>query len=144
MLGAATVVTAPSGGWLADRVGWRSTVVLSRLSLAAFAWPGFAWMAGPDGGVALLVVSFGLAAMSTVGTPAALCLVADAMPPGSRAAGLSVVYALGISLFGSASQPAATALLASTGDPRSPAWLLVGAGLIGAAAALAVPTRRDA
>ena len=144
VLGAATVATAPLGGWMADRVGWRPTVVASRLALAGLAWPGFAWMAGSDGGGALLVVAFGLAATSTVGTPAALCLIADAMPPRSRAAGLSIVYALGISLFGSATQPAATALLASTGDPRSPAWLLVGAGLIGAVATLAIPAREEA
>ena len=142
VLGAATVATAPLGGWLADHVGQRSAIVVSRLAVAAFAWPGFAWMAGSDSGTALLVVSFGLAAMSTIGTPSALCLIADIMPPRSRAAGLSFVYALGISLFGSATQPAATALLASTGDPRSPAWLLVGAGLIGAVAVLAIPARR--
>ena len=144
VLGGATVAMAPLGGWLADRSGHRTSVVISRLAIAAFAWPGFAWMAGSEGGTALLVVSFGLAAMSTIGTPSALCLIADALPPRSRAAGLSVVYALGISLFGSATQPAATALLASTGDARSPAWLLVGAGLIGAAAAFAIPAHGDA
>ena len=144
VLGAATVATAPIGGWLADRVGRRSAVIASRLGLAALAWPGFAWMAGAHGGAAPLAIAFGLAALSSVGTPAALCLIADAMPPRSRAAGVSIVYALGISLFGSATQPAATALLASTGDPRSPAWLLVGAGLIGAVATLVLPARADA
>ena len=137
-LGAATVGTAPLGGWMAERVGYRTAVVVSRLSLAALAWPGFAWMNAFEGGTALLAVAFVLAALSTIGTPAALCLIADAIPARSRAAGLSVVYALGISLFGSATQPAATALLALTGDARSPAWLLVSAGVIGAAAALSI------
>lgn len=143
LLGVATVATAPLGGWLADHVGQRRAVVISRLAIAASACPAFAWMAGSEGATSLLIVSFGLAAMSTIGTPSALCLIVEAMPPRSRAAGLSVVYALGISLFGGATQPAATALLRFTGDHRSPAWLLVGAGLIGAAAALAM-SRREA
>ncbi len=141
VLGAATVVTAPLGGWLADRVGQRRAVVASRLALAAFAWPAFRWMEVSDGASALLIVSFALAAMSTVGTPSALCLVVEAMPARSRVAGLSIVYALGISLFGGVTQPAAAALLRFTGDHRSPAWLIVGAGLVGAAAALVIPKR---
>ena len=57
----------------------------------------------------------------------------------ARATGLSLTYAFGISLFGGATQPAAVALLAWTGDPRSTAWLLVGAGVIGGVASLALP-----
>ena len=134
-LGAATAVTAPLAGWLADHVGARASVIWSRLLLAVFAWPAFVWLAD-GGGAALLVVSAGLAAASTIGTPGALCLVADAMPPASRVTGLSLSYALGISLFGGATQPAAVALMGWTGDARSPAWLLVGAGVVGAVAAL--------
>ena len=144
VLGVATVVTAPLGGWLADNVGQRWAVAVSRLTLAAVAWPAFVWVAGSEGASALLIVAFGLAAMSTIGTPSALCLIIEAMPPRSRAAGFSVVYALGISLFGGATQPAATALLRFTGDHRSPAWLLVVAGLVGSAAVLALPRREAA
>ena len=134
-LGLATAVTAPVAGWLADQVGARATVIWSRLLLAVLAWPAFLWLEG-GGGPALLVVSAGLAAASTIGTPGALCLVADAMPAASRASGLSLSYALGISVFGGATQPAAVALMGWTGDARSPAWLLVGAGVVGAVAAL--------
>ena len=137
-LGASTVATAPLGGWLSDRVGARTAVTWSRLALAVSGWPAFLWLVG-GGGTALLIVSAGLAAASTLGTPASLCLIADAIPPPSRATGVSLAYALGISLFGGATQPAAVALVAWTGDPRSTAWLLVGAGVIGTIAALALP-----
>ena len=142
-LGAATVATAPLGGWLSDRIGARAAVILSRLSLAAVAWPAFVWLMGDGGGAALLTVCAGLAAASTIGTPASLCLAAEAMPSAARATGLSLTYAFGISLFGGATQPAAVALLAWTGDPRSTAWLLVAAGAIGTTASLLLPKQPD-
>jgi hypothetical protein len=138
-LGVSTIVIAPLGGRLADRLGGRIAVVLSRLSLALLGWPAFMWLTGGGGSTALLAVSAGLAAASTLGTPAAFCLIADSVPPASHATGLALVYALGISLFGGATQPAAVALLAWTGDPRSTAWLLVGAGIIGTVATLLLP-----
>ncbi len=138
-LGVSTVVIAPLGGRLADRLGGRIAVVLSRLSLALLGWPAFMWLTGGGGSTALLAVSAGLAAASTLGTPATFCLIADSVRPASHATGLALVYALGISLFGGATQPAAVALLAWTGDPRSTAWLLVGAGIISMVATLLLP-----
>ena len=138
-LGVATVAFAPVGGWLADRYGRRVTLLASRLSLAAVAVPAFAWLSIARDGLALLVVSGGLAALSTLGAAAGLCLIIEGMPARSRALGLALVYTLGISLFGGTTQFAAAALIAWRGDLLAPAYILVVAGLVGAAAAYGLP-----
>lgn len=140
--GAATLAAAPLGGQLADRFGRRPALLASRLGMAALAVPAFAWLAGGGGTPALLVVSAGLSALNTVGAPAGLCMILEALPEGARATGLSIVYAIGVSLVGGLTQFAATALIAATGDPLSPAYLLAAAGLAGAAAAFGLPEVR--
>ncbi len=137
--GVATLFAAVPAGRLADRHGRRGAFLLSRLGFAALALPAFAWLAADRGAGTLLAVSAGLAALNTLGAPAGLCLILEAMPGRSRATGLALAYALGTGLFGGLTQLAATALIAWTGDPLSPAWLLVAAGLAGAAAVRALP-----
>lgn len=137
--GAATLVAAPLGGRAADRLGRRPVLVASRLGMAALAGPGFLWLAGGGGLPALLIVSGGLAAFNTFGSAAGLCMILESFPAGSRATGLGIVYALGVSLFGGLTQFAATGLTMATGDPLSPAYLLMGAGLAGIVAAFGLP-----
>ncbi|MBH0619265.1 hypothetical protein I3A86_24480, partial [Salmonella enterica] len=120
------------------RVGRRPVFLASRLGFAALAVPGFAWLAARGDAGALVAVSAGLAALNALGAPPGLCLIAEAMPGAARATGLALAYTIGSSLFGGLSQPAATALIGWTGDALSPAYLLVAAGLVGAAGSFAL------
>ncbi len=142
-LGAATMVFAPVGGRLADRYGRRVTLLASRLGLAAVAIPAFAWLSVGRDSLVLVIVSGGLAALSTLGAAAGLCLIIEGMPARSRALGLALVYTLGISLFAGTTQFAAAALIAWHGDLLTPAYILVVAGLVGAAATYGLPDAVD-
>lgn len=142
-LGVATMAFAPVGGRCADRYGRRNTLLASRLGLAIVALPLFAWLAADRIGLALLIVSGVLAALSTLGAAAGLCLIIEGMPERSRALGLALAYTLGISLFGSTTQVLAAALIAWTGDRLSPAFILIGASLAGAMAAFGLPEAKS-
>ena len=142
--GSTTLIAAPLGGRVADRFGRRPVLVASRLGMTALAGPAFLWLASGGGPLALLTVSGGLAAFNTFGSAAGLCMILESFPAGSRATGLGIVYAIGVSLFGGLTQFAATGLTIATGDPLSPAYLLAGAGLAGIAAAFGLPETAEA
>ena len=137
-LGAATLATAPLGGLLADLCGRRSTFLASRAALALAAVPAFAWLDAARDGPALLTVSAAIAALSTLGAPAGLCMVFESLPAGARSTGLAMAYALGISLFGGTTQAAVTALVALSGNLLWPGYYLAASSAIGAAAAFGV------
>ena len=142
-LGLSTMVFAPIGGGLADRYGRRRTLLASRLSLAVVAVPAFVWLSVGRDSLVLVIVSGGLAALSTLGAAAGLCLIIEGMPVRSRALCLALVYTLGISLFAGTTQFAAAALVAWNGDLLAPAYILVVAGLVGAAAAFGLADVAD-
>lgn len=141
--GATTLIVAPLAGRAADRFGRRPALIVSRFGMTALAGPAFLWLASGGGPPALLAVSGGLAALNTLGSAAALCMILESFPAGARATGLGIVYAIGVSLFGGLAQFAATGLTIATGDPLSPAYLLAGAGLAGIVAAFGLPEAEE-
>jgi len=67
---------------------------------------------------------------------AAMC---EVFPTNVRYSSLSLGYSVAVSIFGGTTPFIFTALLAATGNPLSPAFYLVVAGLAGLVAALAFP-----
>jgi len=73
---------------------------------------------------------------------ASLVLVPELLPRAIRATGVSIAYALGVSLFGGTTQFIVTWLLGATADPTSPAWYVTVTSLITLAAMWAMPESR--
>jgi Sugar (and other) transporter len=73
-----------------------------------------------------------------------LVVIPEILPASVRSAGLSVSYALGVTLFGSTAQPIVACLIHATGNPPSPAWFLILANVIGIATVLTIPETKDA
>jgi hypothetical protein len=61
------------------------------------------------------------------------------LPKSVRSSGLALTYALGVTLFGGTAQIVVTWLIHATGDPLSPAWYLVGSGIVGLIAVFMMP-----
>jgi nitrate/nitrite transporter NarK len=131
------------GGWLADRVGRRRVMLIPRIALAVLTWPAF-WLLStrPSAGTLYLVVVI-LAGLGAISAAASLVVIPELLPRRVRATGLSIAYALGVSLFGGTTQFIITYLIAVTGDPTSPAWYVTITSLITAAAMLALPETRN-
>jgi MHS family proline/betaine transporter-like MFS transporter len=67
---------------------------------------------------------------------AAMC---EIFPTSVRYSSLSLGYSVAVSIFGGTTPLIFTSLLAATGNPISPAFYIVAAGLVGVVAALTFP-----
>lgn len=141
--GLALLVGALIGGWLSDRYGRRSTMIWPRLLLTLTAWPLFLLLARTPSGGMLYLATTVLTVLTAIGSAASLIAIPELLPRSIRATGLSIAYAVGVSLFGGSTQFVITWLLKVTGDPTSPAWYVTGTSLITLAAMWAMPESRD-
>ena len=139
VLGLASFAFTLLGGWLADRYGRRPVMVIPRFAIVVVAIPAF-WIAvhrpGPTSIYAAVVL---LSALSSISTAAIIAAVPEALPRNVRSAGLSIVYAVSVSLFGGSAPLLVTKLIAATHDKVAPAYYLAATSLIGAIAAFLLP-----
>jgi len=121
--GATMLVAAPLAGLLSDRLGRRRPfVVASALASALLTYPAFWILSGIASVPATLVVVGLLIAANGFGAGSCLLLLLESFPSRVRATGLSLVYSVGVSVFGGFAQFVVTWLISITGDPISPAW----------------------
>ena len=141
-LGLASLGFTLLGGWLADRYGRRPVMVIPRVTIVLVAIPAF-WIAvhQPHPATIYTVVIL-LSALSSISTAAIIVAVPEALPRNVRSAGLSITYALSVSIFGGSAPWLVTKLIALTGDKVAPAYYLAATSLIGAVAAFKLPETR--
>jgi len=116
---------APFVGKLSDVVGRKTLIVWSRVALALLIYPGFLWLnASPTPTVLFVVLgvfSFGLVVQTVPG----ITMLPEMFPKAVRASGMSLVYSVGVALFGGFAPFISTWLLNATGSKLAPAWYLV-------------------
>ena len=141
--GFCTLVFSLLGGWLCDRFGRKPTMFWPRLAAAVLTVPAFMLLIAQPSALTLFAVSGFLAALTAVSGAASLVAIPELLPRGIRATGMSIAYAVGVSLFGGTTQFVITWLIGVTGNPSAPAWYVAGASVITALAMLAMPESRD-
>lgn len=134
---------ALAGGWLADRHGRRITMLWPRLLLTLTTWPMFFLLAGQPSAGMLYLATTVLTVLTAIGSTASLVAIPELLPRSIRSTGLSIAYAVGVSLFGGSTQFVITWLLKVTGDPTSPAWYVTVTSVITLAAMWVMPESRD-
>ena len=138
-LGLASVILPLLGGWLADRGGRRPIMIWPRLAIAIVAIPAFLWLREHPSAGPVYVVTFLMSALSSINAAAIIVAIPEALPREVRSAGLSIVYALSVSIFGGSTNYLVNKLIASTGDKLAPAYYLVGFSIVGTIAAFLLP-----
>jgi hypothetical protein len=68
-------------------------------------------------------------------------LLTQAFPKAVRSSGLSIAYAVSVTVFGGSTQLIIAWLIEALGDPLVPAWYQVGANILSMLAVLLVVTR---
>ncbi len=141
-LGLASVVFPLLGGVLADRAGRRPVMVWPRALIAVLAVPAFLWLVHAPSAVTVYAVTFLLSALSSVNAAAIIVAIPESLPRAVRSTGLSIVYALAVSIFGGSTNYVVNKLVAVSGDKLMPAYYLVAFSVLGTVAAWMLPETR--
>lgn len=125
VFGAVGFLIAPFVGKLADRYGRKRVIFWSRIVTLAVLLPCFQWlMAAPSSERLMLLVAL-FAVLVALQSAPAFTMLPELFPKAVRTTGMSVVYGLGISVFGGFAQFFVTWLLHVTGNAMAPAWFLM-------------------
>ena len=139
IVGLSGVICDPIGGWLSDRVGRKPVMIVPFVVLLLAIFPCF-WLLGQwRTGATLFGVCAVLASASTLATCVFLVTITESLPPRVRSAGLSLIYAVAISIFGGSTQFLVNWLTRISGNPLAPAWYMVGGVLVGLVAITLIP-----
>ena len=138
-LGLASIAFPLLGGWLADRIGRRPIMMWPRAAIVVLAVPAFAWLAHAPTAAAVYLVTFLMSALSSINAAAIIVAIPESLPRAVRSAGLSIVYALSVSIFGGSTNYVVNKLIALTGDRLAPAYYLVAFSVLGTIAAFLIP-----
>ena len=141
-LGAASVVFPLLGGWLADRIGRRPVMVWPRAAIVVLAVPAFAFLVHAPSAGNVYAITFLLSALSSLNAAAVIVGIPESLPRAVRSAGLSIVYAFSVTIFGGTTNYIVNKLIALTGDKLAPAYYLVAISVVGAVAAFLMPETR--
>ena len=140
--GLVTLVVAPIGGALSDRVGRKPVAFVAYLLILVLIYPAFLYInANPTLGALLTAVAF-LAALNAVGGATVIITLAEIFPVEVRATGMSLVYALGVAIFGGFGQFIVTWLIGVTGSPIAPAYYVMACAVATILALRGIPEMR--
>ncbi len=125
-------------GWLSDRIGRRTTMLLGMVGAIVGSLPLF-WLLHHSSETLILLGQFGFVLIVGLyaGTlPAALV---EAVPHDVRCTTVAIGYNVPLGIFGGLTPLAATWLVARTGDDLSPAYMLIAAAAVSTVALLLLP-----
>lgn len=119
----------PLFAFLSDIVGRKPLMLVSALAIALVTYPAFHLLDPHNFNQTV----FALCLMSLAFAPhsaTALCAMSEIMPTKMRYTGLSVSLNIPVTLLGGTAPFLATYLVAHTGNPLSPSWIVVGAAVL--------------
>ncbi|NYH19315.1 MFS transporter [Paraburkholderia bryophila] len=125
-----TVICSPLAGALSDRVGRKWVLGVSRVLLILAVYPAFMVINAVPNVAVLLSVVAGLAVLVAFTAVPNIVMLPEMFPREIRATGMSIVYCLGVSIFGGFAQFFATWLIQVSGSNLAPAWYLIGCGVV--------------
>jgi MFS family permease len=137
--GSTTIIFALLGGWLADRHGRKVVMLAPRMLLVLAIYPAFLFLNNHPSIVTLLVTTGLMSVLGSMSSAAVIVAIPEMLPASVRASGLSTAYAFAVTVFGGTTQFVLAWLIGVSGDPLSPAWYMVGSGILGIIAMALMP-----
>ncbi|WP_322052268.1 MFS transporter [Paraburkholderia bannensis] len=141
--GVTMLIASLVSGRLADRLTHRKPLVMGALAFNLLAVVPAFWLMTRFPSVPLvLLLSVILTAASNLGSTPMLLVLMEMLPTSVRASGLSVIYSVGVTVFGGSSQFIVTWLIAKTGNPLAPAFYMLACGVVTLLAVWSIRERR--
>lgn len=137
--GLVTLIAAPIGGMLSDRIGRKTVAAVSYGLILLLIYPAFLYLNASPNVATLLTVVAVLAVFNATGGATIIITLAEIFPVEVRATGMSLVYALGVAIFGGFGQFIVTWLISATGSPIAPAYYVMACALATIGALKAIP-----
>jgi MFS family permease len=137
---AVAALVAPLAGMLSDRVGRKKVFAAFCVLLALVIYPAFALINAHAELAVLLPAIAVLSLLTTFIAVPGLVMLPELFPRPVRVTGMSVVYCVGVSIFGGFAPFFATELMALSGSNLAPSWYVIGCALI---ALLSLPLIQD-
>jgi len=130
LTGLLSFALAPFVGKWSDIVGRKTLILWSRIVMAILIYPGFLWLNASPTPVVLFTVLGVLSIGLVVQTVPGITMLPEMFPKRVRASGMSLVYSVGVALFGGFAPFVSTWLVNATGSKLAPAWYLVAMTLV--------------
>jgi MFS transporter, MHS family, proline/betaine transporter len=130
------MVLTPFVGALSDRIGRRPPMIVCAIFYILFCYPLFLFVVHGASYTTLLIAQCIVAVNQALFTGTLPSILAEMFPTRIRYTALSLSYGFSVAIFGGFAPFAAQSLLDSTGNPLSPAFLLIACALASLAALL--------
>jgi MFS family permease len=137
-IGVVGTIFAVIGGVLADRFGIKAIALAPRLLVTLLLYPALQWIVTSGSPLVFLVAIGGLMALHAMSGAAGIVLIPKIFPAPIRTSGLSIAYALGVTLFGGTAQVVFTWIIGTTGDKLSWVWYIIALSIISFLGTLAI------
>jgi MFS family permease len=142
-IGAVGTVFALIGGVLADRFGVKAIAVVPRLAVTVLLYPALQLIVSSGSATTLIAVMGALMALHAMASAASIILIPKIFPAAIRTSGLSIAYALGVTIFGGTAQVVFTWIIGATGDKLSWIWYIIAMSVFCLVATMAIKVPRD-
>ncbi|MCX2698967.1 MFS transporter [Ochrobactrum chromiisoli] len=140
--GTMTFLFALVAGYLADKYGRKGVMIWPRIILMLAIIPLFFWLSVSKDATVLLIVTASVTLLTAMSGAASLVAIPEMMPIALRATGVSLIYAIGATLFGGTTQFIITWLIGIFGAV-APAYYVVATSIISLIAMFMMPETRD-
>ncbi len=130
LAGSLTFSCALLFGHLSDKLGRVKLILWSRIAMLLLAFPSFWLLVNYPTPLVLFSVIFVMVTFTILGASPAMFIITELLPKPIRALGFSIIYSVGVALFGGFAQFFATQAIALTGSLTAPAWYLIGGTLL--------------
>ena len=137
-LGFVGMCAAVAGGVLADRFGLKLVATLPRLLVTLLLYPALSLVVSSGSPAVFILAVACLMVPHAMASAAGIILIPKIFPAAVRTSGLSIAYALGVTIFGGTAQVVFTWIIGATGDKLSWVWYIIGMGLVSLLSTLAI------
>jgi MFS family permease len=138
----AAAIGIPIGAWASDRFGVKVSILVPRVLFLLVLYQGFVLMTTPGASVETLVLTnVVLNFLMALSYGGLYVLLTEGFPKAVRSSGLSIAYAVSVTVFGGSTQLVIAYLIETFQNPMVPAYYQIAANILSVVAVLLITLR---